>query len=81
MSVSPASRLLVSLARVYRRIERPVQTVIPIMVTAVSACISGPATAVGGSTIDITWKGPAEPRIDKKYKFLPLLIDEPLKWE
>jgi Ca-activated chloride channel family protein len=40
--------------------ERSVQAIAPIRVTDVSASVSGPETAVGGSTIEITWQGPAE---------------------
>jgi Ca-activated chloride channel family protein len=40
--------------------ERSVQVTVPIIVTDVSASITAPITAVGGSTIDVTWSGPAE---------------------
>lgn len=37
-----------------------VQQSIPITVTEVAASVSGPASAVGGSTIKVFWQGPAE---------------------
>lgn len=44
----------------YPGMERSVQTIIPIKVTDVAATVSGPATAVGGSTIDVAWTGPVD---------------------
>tara|TARA_R110001592_G_scaffold363393_1_gene687303 strand:+ start:154481 stop:156625 length:2145 start_codon:yes stop_codon:yes gene_type:complete len=44
----------------YPGMQRSVQAVVPITVTDVSASISGPASAVGGSTVDVTWSGPSE---------------------
>ncbi|MEX6632184.1 vWA domain-containing protein [Hyphococcus lacteus] len=44
----------------YPGMERSVQTVIPIKVTDVTATVSGPTAAVGGSTIDVAWTGPAD---------------------
>lgn len=44
----------------YPGMERSVQAIVPITVTDVSASVSGPASAVGGSTIEIVWQGPAD---------------------
>lgn len=44
----------------YPGMERSVQAIVPIRVTDVSARVSGPDSAVGGSTIEIAWQGPAE---------------------
>jgi Ca-activated chloride channel family protein len=42
----------------YPGMERSVQEILPITVTDVTASVSSPATAVGGSTIEIAWQGP-----------------------
>lgn len=44
----------------YPGMERSVQTILPITVTDVTATVSGPADAIGGSTIEVAWQGPAE---------------------
>ena len=44
----------------YPGMERSVQAVLPITVADVSASVAGPASAVGGSTIEVTWQGPAD---------------------
>tara|TARA_R110002110_G_scaffold413729_1_gene641604 strand:- start:94724 stop:96736 length:2013 start_codon:yes stop_codon:yes gene_type:complete len=44
----------------YPGMARAVQTAVPIVVTDVAASVTGPATAVGGSTIQVSWQGPPE---------------------
>lgn len=44
----------------YPGMERSVQATLPITVTDVTASVIAPTEAVGGSTIDVTWSGPAE---------------------
>ncbi len=44
----------------YEGMMHSVQHTIPITVTDIAASVSGPASAVGGSTIDVMWEGPAE---------------------
>ena len=43
----------------YPGMERSVQAVVPLSVTDVSASVVAPSTAVGGSTIEVAWEGPA----------------------
>ncbi|MFN3231750.1 MAG: vWA domain-containing protein [Alphaproteobacteria bacterium] len=42
----------------YPGMQQVVQASAPLKVTAVEASLSAPATAVGGSTIDVVWEGP-----------------------
>jgi Ca-activated chloride channel family protein len=44
----------------YEGMLHSVQTSVPITVTDVAAAVSGPPSAVGGSTIEVNWRGPAE---------------------
>jgi len=43
----------------YAGMQHSVQESVPITVTEVAASVEGPATAVGGSTIEVEWTGPA----------------------
>jgi Ca-activated chloride channel family protein len=44
----------------YEGMAHSVQTSVPIRVTSVAAAVEAPATAIGGSTIEIAWQGPAD---------------------
>ncbi len=48
----------------YPGMQQVVQTVAPIRVVDVAASIAGPASAVGGATIDVQWTGPADEKKD-----------------
>lgn len=48
-----------------------VQAAIPIVVTDVAASVAGPQHAVGGSTIDVQWQGPADGWQDDVLSIVP----------
>lgn len=44
----------------YDGMAHSVQTAVPIRITSVAAALEAPASAIGGSTIEVAWQGPAE---------------------